>query len=77
MPVRTTLIIMTMLVLFFAVSQLHGPLAGGTEEQAYTVVERYGSLEVRHYPQAKMATVEVPDTAYRSPSGTGFRRLAG
>lgn len=68
---------MTMLAVLFAVSQLYGPLAGGTEEQAYTVVERYGALELRHYPQAMLATVEVPDTAYRSASGTGFRRLAG
>lgn len=77
MAVRTILIIMAILALLFAVSQLYGSLAGGTEEQAYTVVERYGALEVRHYPKAMMATVEVPDTAYRSASGTGFRRLAG
>jgi hypothetical protein len=75
--VRTFLIIMTVLAVLFAISQLYSPIAGGTEEQAYTVVERYGPLEVRHYPQALMATVEIPDTAYRSGSGTGFRRLAG
>jgi hypothetical protein len=76
-PVRTFLLIMAILAILFGVSQLYGPLAGGTEEQTYTVVERFGALEVRHYPQAMMATVEVPDTAYRSASGTGFRRLAG
>jgi hypothetical protein len=75
--VRALLIIMTILAILFGISQLYGPLAGGTEEQAYTVVERFGALEVRHYPQALMATVEVPDTAYRSGSGTGFRMLAG
>lgn len=75
--VRTFLIIMTILAILFGISQLYGPLIGGTEEQTYTVVERYGALEVRHYPQAMMATVEVPDTAYRSGSGAGFRRLAG
>jgi len=75
--VRTFLIIMTILAILFGISQLYGPLAGGTEEQAYTVVERFGTLEVRHYPQALMASVEVPDTVYRSASGTGFRRLAG
>lgn len=75
--VRTLLIIMIVLAVLFGISQAYGPLAGGTEEQAYTVVERFGTLEVRHYPQAMMATVEVPDTAYRSASGSGFRRLAG
>jgi hypothetical protein len=75
--VRTVLIIMTILTILFGISQLYGPIAGGTEEQAYTVVERFGALEVRHYPQVLMASVEVPDTAYQSASGTGFRRLAG
>lgn len=75
--VRTFIIIMIILAILFGISQLYGPLVGGTEEQSYTVEERYGALEIRHYPQAMMATVEVPDTAYRSGSGTGFRRLAG
>jgi len=74
---RMFLIIMTILVILFGISQLYGPLAGGTEEQAYTVIKRFGAIEVRHYPEAMMATVEVPDTAYRAASGTGFRRLAG
>jgi len=75
--VRTFIIIITVLTILFGFSQVYGPVAGGTEEQAYTVVERFGALEVRHYPQALMASVEVPDTVYRSASGTGFRRLAG
>jgi hypothetical protein len=75
--VKTMYIIMLALLVVFAISQSYSVLSGGTEEQTYTVVERLGALEVRHYPQAMMATVEVPDTAYRSGSGTGFRRLAG
>jgi hypothetical protein len=75
--VRTLIIIMIILSILFGISQLYGPIAADTEEQSYTVVERFGALEVRHYSQAMMATVEVPDTAYRSGSGTGFRRLAG
>lgn len=74
---RTFLIVMAILAVLFAVSQLYGPMIGGTEEQSYTVVQRFDDLEIRHYPQAMMATVEVPDTAYRSASGAGFRRLAG
>lgn len=74
---KTLLIIMTLLTVLFAVSQAYGPILAGTEEQSYSVVERFGPLEVRHYPSAMMATVEVPDTAYRSASGAGFRRLAG
>ena len=74
---KTLLILMSLIALLFVVSQAYGPLFGGTEEQSYTVVERFGALEVRHYPRAVMATVEVPDTVHRSASGAGFRRLAG
>jgi len=74
---RTILIIMAVLVILFTISQLYGPMVGGTEEQAYTVVQRYDELEIRHYPPAMMASVDVTDSTYRSASGTGFRRLAG
>ncbi|MEX1132562.1 MAG: heme-binding protein [Flavobacteriales bacterium] len=74
---RILLIIMAVLVVLFTISQIYGPMFGGTEEQAYSVVQRYDELEIRHYPQALMASVDVPDSAYRSASGTGFRRLAG
>ncbi|MBK9760206.1 MAG: heme-binding protein [Flavobacteriales bacterium] len=48
-----------------------------TEQQAYIVVEQLGVLEIRHYPQALMATVVLSDTTYHDGSNNGFRRLAG
>ncbi|MBL0044561.1 MAG: heme-binding protein [Flavobacteriales bacterium] len=48
-----------------------------TEQQAYTVIEQVGVLEIRHYPQAQMASVVLSDTTYHDGSNNGFRRLAG
>ncbi len=47
-----------------------------TEQQEYEVIESDGDFEIRFYPSATLASVEV-DGNYRSSSGTGFRILAG
>ena len=47
------------------------------EEQAYQMVHRDGELEIRFYPPATMATVQMKGTEYRDVASSGFRKLAG
>jgi len=47
-----------------------------TEQQEYEVIETEGQFEIRYYPSAAMASVNVVGD-YGSSSGNGFRILAG
>ncbi len=49
----------------------------GTPQQPYRVLRTIGDLEVRHYPEALMASVLKPGNAYKEVSNSGFRSLAG
>lgn len=48
-----------------------------TEQQPYTVVSSHGPLEIRHYPEAVMATVSTSDRTYKGAANRSFRVLAG
>lgn len=48
-----------------------------TEQQPYTVLVSEGAFEIRHYPEALMASVETQDTSWRGEANGNFRRLAG
>ena len=47
------------------------------EEQAFQMLHRDGELEIRYYPPATMATVQMKGTEYRDVASSGFRKLAG
>lgn len=47
-----------------------------TEQQDYEVIGKEGQFEIRYYPSAVMASVNV-NGDYGSSSGNGFRILAG
>jgi hypothetical protein len=47
------------------------------EEQAFQMVHRDGELEIRFYPPATLATVQMKGTQYRDVANSGFRKLAG
>ena len=47
-----------------------------TEQQKYEVIESQQPFEIRYYPSATMASVDVTGD-YRNSSGAGFRILAG
>ena len=47
------------------------------EEQPYEVLETYNEVEIRHYPPARMASVQNPETDKSKVSNSSFRVLAG
>ena len=48
-----------------------------TEEQKYSIIQRYKDFEIRFYPSATIATINSNAKTYRELSGPGFRKLAG
>lgn len=48
-----------------------------TEQQPYNVLLSEGNFEIRHYPEALLASVETRDTSWRGEANGNFRRLAG
>ncbi|MCS7063952.1 MAG: heme-binding protein [Methylacidiphilales bacterium] len=46
------------------------------EEQPYTLIKKYGPLEIRNYPSANLAQIQVQGESYRSILNQGFRSLA-
>jgi len=74
---KTILIIALILILLLMAAQvLISQSSGRTEQQAYRVVRQEGKIEIRYYPEAIMAGVELKGT-YESRSSDGFRQLAG
>lgn len=49
---------------------------GGTEQQPYTVLKTIEKLEIRHYPEAIVASLNTGSSAYRSGANGGFGVLA-
>lgn len=72
-----TIILVIALVLFVVMQAFTAASTARTEQQGYTVIERHGAFELRHYPPALLASVETPDTGYRKAANPSFRRLAG
>ena len=48
-----------------------------TEEQRYSIIQKYKDFEIRFYPSATIATINSNAKTYRDLSGPGFRKLAG
>ena len=48
-----------------------------TEEQKYSIIQKYKDFEIRFYPSATIATIKSNAKTYRDLSGPGFRKLAG
>lgn len=75
---KTLLIIFILLAISFFVFQAYvARSTARTEEQKYKVLEKEGDFEIRYYPRAVMATVNMRSDSYNKMSGTGFRKLAG
>lgn len=66
---------MRLLAAFAALCALITAPAMATEEPAYTLVERFGAIEIRDYPALIMAEVDVEGERGQA-SGRGFRPLA-
>jgi hypothetical protein len=48
-----------------------------TEEQKYSIIQKYKDFEIRFYPSATIATINSNAKTYRDLTGPGFRKLAG
>jgi hypothetical protein len=63
------------LVFFFTVAI--GTIMAKTPQQPYKEIKMIGSLEIRFYPSAVMATVQSTEKTYSESSNSHFRKLAG
>jgi hypothetical protein len=66
------IILLTMLLQSFIIMSTNK-----TEEQKYSIIQRYKDFEIRFYPSATIATINSNAKTYRDLSGPGFRKLAG
>lgn len=48
-----------------------------TEQQKYTLIKEYNGFEIRFYPSATIATVNLNAKTYKELANPGFRKLAG
>jgi hypothetical protein len=62
--------------LVFISAIVSGRQAEALEYQPYTLIERRGDLEIRHYPSVYMAQIRVSRSSYRANLNEGFRALA-
>jgi hypothetical protein len=73
---KTILIIaLGILAIFIFVQAYVAKSTNDTEQQEYEVLETEGSFEIRYYPSATLASIEVGGD-FRGASGKGFRILA-
>lgn len=74
---KTTIIIILTLGLAFIVFQSFiSRSSHKTEQQKYSVIERADGFEIRLYPQAILATVDMKENSYKTSANKGFRTLA-
>ncbi len=72
---KTTLIILGILLVLFICSQLYFIMAS-TETQPYRIIKTEENFEIRVYPPAIMATVSMNAQSYKELSSSGFKKLA-
>jgi hypothetical protein len=74
--VKIVLVIFFVILAIFLIVQVYASKSSeGTEQQEYEVIESNGDFEIRYYPEATMASVNVSGE-YKNSSGAGFRILA-
>ncbi len=73
---KTALIIILIIMAIIAIVQVYGQSnSNKTEQQAYKLIYKDGPLEIRYYPPATYASVDLNGN-YKESSGQGFRQLA-
>lgn len=74
---KTFLIIISILIVILALSQIYTSMATHkTETQQYKVIKVEKLFEVRYYPAALMAKITSTTKSYRDLGSTGFGKLA-
>jgi hypothetical protein len=71
---RLLFIILSVIISFLMATQSG---KAQTEQQRYTLVQKFPGFEVRYYPEAVMARVSTDARSYREMSSPSFRALAG
>lgn len=75
---KTFIIVVVVLAITFLVFQAYvARSTARTEEQKYLLLEKDGDFEIRFYPKAVMATVNMKSSSYSRMSSAGFQKLAG
>ena len=71
-------VISTFLIVLFFISQIIIYMSiFKTEQQKYTVIKSDPDFEIRFYPSATLATIQMNVKSYKELSNSGFRTLAG
>ena len=70
--ILAVLILLTLLLQSFIIMSTNK-----TEEQKYSIIQKYKDFEIRFYPSATIATIKSNAKTYRDLSSPGFRKLAG
>jgi hypothetical protein len=70
----TVIIILVGIMIHQLISKV---FAGNTETPEYTVVKKFDSVEIRHYPALVLASTQMGSGTYSENSGNGFRTVAG
>ena len=70
--ILAVLILLTLLLQSFIIMSTNK-----TEEQKYSIIQKYKDFEIRFYPSATIATINSNAKTYRDLSSPGFRKLAG
>jgi len=74
---KTFLIIISILIVILALSQIYTTMATHkTETQQYKVIKVEKLFEVRYYPAALMAKITSSSKSYRDLGSSGFGKLA-
>jgi hypothetical protein len=66
-----------LLLLIGLVMLLFSFKTGQIEMPQYTVLKKYGEVEIRQYPKMVVAQTTLPDTAMDKNMNNGFRTIAG
>jgi hypothetical protein len=70
--VLAVIILLTLLLQSFIVMSTNK-----TEEQKYSIIQKYKDFEIRYYPSVTIATINSSAKTYMDLSGPGFRKLSG
>ena len=65
-----------LLVLFLIVQTVIAASSKKTEQQIYRVVKKEKDFEIRFYPEATMASLNLAASNYQGVASNGFRKLA-
>lgn len=73
---KTIIVIVSLVVLIILITGIYTVTRAKTETQKYEVLYTKGNFEIRFYPQAILATIEM-DGSFDNSRNSGFRVLAG